>query len=120
MIRSPPKSHRMPEKNSKAPLFSDQETPAGVLTDHGIEAAISSGVLIERNTFQLASLEASSYDIRVGRKAIIGGQGVEIDLAKGPVELEPGAYGGIISYERLRLPSNICARIGSKRALSYD
>jgi hypothetical protein len=36
------------------------------------------------------------------------------------MELEPGAYGGVVSYERLHLPSNICARIGSKRALSYD
>src|SRR5207302_11362782 len=71
-------------------------------------------------TFQIASLEASSYDIRVGRKAIIGGQGMEIDLAKAPIELEPGAYGGVVSLERLHLPSNICARIGSKRALSYD
>ncbi len=109
----------MPEKNS-TPLFSDQDAPVGVLTDREIETALSRGLLIERNTFQLASLEASSYDIRVGRKAIIGGQGVEIDLAKGPVELEPGAYGGIISYERLHLPPNVCARIGSKRALSYD
>jgi len=36
------------------------------------------------------------------------------------MELSPGAYGGVISLERLVLPADICARIGSKRALSYD
>lgn len=110
----------MAEKNSNPPLFSEHAAKSGVLTDQEIEAAVSRGMLITGNTFQTASLEASSYDIRVGRKAIIGGQGMEIDLAKGAIELEPGAYGGVVSFERLHLPSNICARIGSKRALSYD
>src|SRR5258707_7039585 len=110
----------MAEKDSKSPLFPEHDSAVDILTDKEIEAAVSRRMLITGDTFQLASLEASSYDIRVGRKAIIGGQGVEIDLAQGPIELEPGAYGGVVSFERLHLPSNICARIGSKRALSYD
>jgi dCTP deaminase len=110
----------MPEQNTNSPLFADQEAVPGVLTDVEIEAAVSRGALITGSTFHATSLEPSSYDIRVGRKGIIGGQGVELDLSQSPMELEPGAYGGVVSYERLHLPSNVCARIGSKRALSYD
>lgn len=101
-------------------LFSDGELTSGVLTDSEIENAVSSGNLIAKETFQKGALEASSYDISVGFKGILGGEGREIDLMKEPMELGPGAYGGIISLERLKLPNKVCARIGSKRALSYD
>jgi len=65
-------------------------------------------------------LEPSSYDIRVGAKGVIGGEGVEIDLRRQALELGPGAYGGIISHEKIWLPDNVSGQIGSKRALSYD
>src|SRR5882672_9013730 len=110
----------MAEKDPRSSLFPDNELKTGVLTDREIESAVSRGMLVTGNTFQQASLEASSYDVRVGNKGIVGGEGIEIDLKKGTMELEPGAYGGVISLERLHLPPNICARIGSKRALSYD
>lgn len=110
----------MSTKDPRSSLFSEGEFQPGILIDREIEAAISRGNLVASDTFQSASLEASSYDIRVGRKAIVGGQGIEIDLRKNAMELEPGSYGGIISFEKLHLPPNICARIGSKRALSYD
>ena len=110
----------MPEKDPKPALFSDQDLTVGILTDNEIEAAVSRGALITGSTFHASSLQPSSYDIRVGRLGIIGGQGQELQLTQSPMELEPGAYGGVISYERLLLPSNIAARIGSKRALSYD
>lgn len=107
--------------NKKPPvLFPDAQVGAGSLTDAEIEAAIARGELLVRGTYVQTSLEASSYDIRVGKKGILGGIGVEIDLEKEPMELAPGAYGGVISFESLSLPPNICARIGSKRALSYD
>ena len=110
----------MMEKDPRSSLFPDNELQTGVLTDREIESAVSRGMLVTGNTFQQASLEASSYDVRVGNKGIVGGEGVEIDLKKGTMELEPGSYGGVISLERFQLPANICARIGSKRALSYD
>lgn len=110
----------MPEKDSKSPLFSDQDLTVGILTDQEIEAAVSRGALITGTTFHASSLQPSSYDIRVGRLGIIGGQGQELQLTQAPMELEPGAYGGVVSYERLHLSPNIAARIGSKRALSYD
>lgn len=101
-------------------LFPDGDVRIGPLTDSEIELAVGRGELIIRNTFVQAGLEASSYDIRVGLKGILGGIGTEINLEKEPMELAPGAYAGVISLECLSLPSNVCARIGSKRALSYD
>src|SRR5690242_7804296 len=107
----------MSEKDS---LFSEEHLTIGILTDQEIEAGVSRGTLITGSTFHASSLQPSSYDIRVGKLGIIGGQGQELQLIQAPMELEPGAYGGVISFERLHLPSNVCARIGSKRALSYD
>src|SRR5256884_6802256 len=101
-------------------LFPENAGVSGILVDKEIQDAIERNWLISKETFQQSSLEASSYDIRVGTKGVIGGDGVEIDLRKDAMELGPGAYGGIISYEKLWLPDNVCARIGSKRALSYE
>ena len=108
----------MAEKQQR--LFADSKTASGILVDTEIEAAVGTGTLITRNTFSSTSLEASSYDIRVGARGVVGGIGTELDLRREPMELLPGAYGGIISMECFDLPDNISARIGSKRALSYD
>ncbi|MBY0495695.1 MAG: hypothetical protein K2Y23_15915 [Cyanobacteria bacterium] len=108
----------MPERQNE--LFGSGGNVSGVLIDSEIQQAVDLGLLISRDTFHASSLEASSYDIRVGRKGIVGGEGVEIDLQRETLELGPGSYGGIISYEKLHLPDYVCARIGSKRALSYD
>ena len=108
----------MPERQPL--LFPDNIGVSGVLTDTEIQAAVDRNWLISKETFQPSSLEASSYDVRVGAKGVIGGQGVEINLRSEAMELGPGAYGGIISYEKLALPDNVCARIGSKRALAYE
>jgi len=101
-------------------LFPASAGVSGVLIDSEIQDAVQRNWLISKDTFQASSLEASSYDIRVGAKGVIGGQGVELDLRRDTMELGPGAYGGIISHEKLSLPDNVCARIGSKRALSYE
>jgi deoxycytidine triphosphate deaminase len=101
-------------------LFPDGSPSIGVLTDAEISSAVATGKLISRDTFVQSSLEASSYDVSVGGKGMVGGEGLEIDLSKEPMILGPGGYGGIISHERLNLPPEIYARIGSKRALSYE
>jgi deoxycytidine triphosphate deaminase len=92
----------------------------GPLIDAEIQEYVERGLLIQRDTFKPTSLEASSYDIRVGAKGVLGGEGREIPLDQEAMELTPGAYGGVISLERLALPKDIYARIGSKRALSYE
>lgn len=101
-------------------LFPESDFVSGILTDDEISDAIERGFLITNKTFNANCLEASSYDVRIGSKGIIGGEGIEIDLKKDVLELSPGSYGGIISLECFKLPSNVCGRIGSKRALSYD
>ncbi len=107
--------------NPKDPsLFDDDKILFGVLTDSEIDREVAAGRLISKDSFLHSSLGASSYDISVGLKGILGGNGHEIDLTKESMELGPGAYGGIISYERLLLPPQIHARIRSKRAMSYD
>jgi deoxycytidine triphosphate deaminase len=110
----------MPDKHKESDLFAEASTRPGILTDEQIRTEVSQRHLISGDTFQPTSLEASSYDIRVGDKGILGGEGVEADLRKGPMELSPGAYAGIISHEKLCLPASICGRIGSKRALAYE
>jgi len=101
-------------------LFPDSLTAVGVLTSKEIDQEVRNGHLISRDTFSSGSLESSSYDVRVGRRGVLGGQGREIDLQTESLELEPGAYAGVVSLEKLILPTKIFARIGSKRALAYD
>lgn len=93
---------------------------SGVLSDSEIEREVSRGLLISGQTFDRACLEASGYDIRVGARGVLGGEGKEIDLNHTHIELGPGSYCGVVSKEKLCLPEHIFARIGSKRALSYD
>lgn len=100
-------------------LFPDAKNSA-TLCDKEIAECASHGILITKETYSPASLEASSYDIRVGKKGIVGGDGNEIDLTSETLEIPPGAYAGIVSYENMNFPKNIAARLGSKRALSYE
>jgi dCTP deaminase len=92
-----------------------------ILSDKEILDYVNRGSLITKDTFSQSCLEASSYDIRVGAKGIIGGEGSEIDLAtEKSMEIPPGAYAAIISFEKMNFPRKISARLGSKRALSYE
>jgi deoxycytidine triphosphate deaminase len=91
-----------------------------VLTDQEIQGYVGSGLLIEKVTFDPRFLQSCSYDVRVGKLGILGGQGQEIDLEENVLELSPGAYAGLVSFEKINLPLNVFARIGSKRSLSYD
>lgn len=91
-----------------------------VLTDKEIQQFVGSGLLIEKVTFDPRFLQSCSYDVRVGKIGMLGGQGREIDLVENVLELLPGAYAGLVSFEKINLPLNVFARIGSKRSLSYD
>jgi deoxycytidine triphosphate deaminase len=110
----------MANEKANESLFSDPISPSGVLTDKEIEDYVNRGQLIVSTTFRKNCLEASSYDVRVGLRGIMGGVGTEIDLKNNVMELSPGAYAGVISYEKFNLSLAVSARIGSKRALSYD
>jgi dCTP deaminase len=96
------------------------ETGAGILVDSEIRGLVDQGHLISHGTYEETCLEGSSYDVRVGSKGVVGGDGREIDLKEDHLELLPGSYCGVVSYEKFLLPNQVFARIGSKRALSYD
>ena len=110
----------MAKENLQGKIFDEEPSSPGTLSDKEIHDYVNRGFLISKQTFDATSLEGSSYDIRIGSKGVIGGEGIEIDLNKESMELQPGAYGGVVSFEKFKLSNKICARIGSKRALSYD
>ncbi|SDT49797.1 deoxycytidine triphosphate deaminase [Mucilaginibacter mallensis] len=98
----------------------DPKTNSSILSDKEITDYINRELLITKDSFATSSLEASSYDLRVGKKGIIGGDGIELNLEEKPMEIPPGSYAGIVSFENMAFPKNICARLGSKRTLSYE
>jgi deoxycytidine triphosphate deaminase len=101
-------------------LIPEPLRPGVILTDAQIEQLVAAGELIRHETFERRGLDACSYDVRVGRKGIVGGQGQEVDLAERPMEVGPGAYAAVISEEKVKLPRNVVARINSKRSFSYE
>lgn len=76
--------------------------------------------MIDKTAFDPTSLETCSYEIRVGNLGVVGGSGKELDLNTEVLELPPGGYAGLISWEKFVLPKDICVRLGSKRSYSYD
>ncbi len=73
---------------------SDPNLNSSILSDKEITDYINRGLLIEKDTYSSNSLEASSYDLRVGSKGIIGGgEGVEVNLIhEKTLEIPLGAY----------------------------
>ena len=90
-----------------------------VLSDDKVRSFVSEGLLVVGG-FDQRYLQSCSYDIRVGKRGILGGQGREVDLSDDLLELGPGAYAGLVSLEKLRLPLDVFARIGAKRSMSYE
>jgi deoxycytidine triphosphate deaminase len=70
--------------------------------------------------YDLDYVGASSYDLRVGAKGVLGGTAQVVNLREEILELVPGAYAGVISAERVKLPKRIFARLGAKRRFSYE
>jgi len=99
-------------------LFSGEASV--VLTDDKIRSLINAGYIIAKATFDASLLETCSYDIRVGSLGVIGGSGQERDLTSEGLNLEPGGYAGLVSWEKLKLPLDVFARLGAKRSYSYD
>jgi dCTP deaminase len=100
-------------------LFSEHGAGTTVLMAEDITTMAQNRRLIV-DGFDQNSLQATSYDFRIGKKAVVGGQGNELDLEARPLVIEPGSYAGIISFEKVKLPNNVYAQIGSKRKFSYD
>lgn len=83
-----------------------------MMTDADIKAAMQDSQLIIEN-FSQASLQASSYDARVGNRALIGGTDTEIDIAqKGSVTIRPGEFVLIVTREKFKLKPIITGHLG--------
>jgi len=94
---------------------------SAVLTDARVKELVDSGWLVTKPTFDPSALESCSYDVRVGSWGVIGGSGQERDLTgEHGLELPPGGYAGLVSWERFKLPLDVFARLGAKRSYSYD
>jgi len=65
--------------------------------------------------FSDASLEAASYDMRVGPRLLISSDEAEIDLSKkGSTTIKPGVFALVTTHENLQLPNDIAGHIGVK------
>lgn len=108
----------MPSK--QAHLIPEPLAPGVVLEAAQILQLVEAGFLIDPDTFDRRSLDACSYDVRIGNKGMIGGSAHEIDLQKDPLTLTPGGYAAVISHERVKIPDNMLARINAKRSIAYQ
>jgi dCTP deaminase len=85
-----------------------------VLVDRNIRELVNSNGLVE--PFDESCLQAASYDLRVGRQYVRGGQ-VELLADSAPTyRLEPGDFAILTSLESLNLPLNI---VGHNGLVSY-
>ena len=108
------------QQETKGIPFPAQPPPGAILTEEEILDLVERGSLITQDTFDKKGLDCCSYDIRLGSKALLGGQAVQQDLTKQPLVLSPGGYVAVISLEKVSIPSNMVARINSKRRVAYE
>jgi deoxycytidine triphosphate deaminase len=85
-----------------------------LLSDGEIKQAMAANKLRIDN-FSDKSLEAASYDMRVGKRFLVSNEEVEIDLEKkGSAVLEPGTFALLTTYESVWLDKTIAGHIGVK------
>lgn len=82
------------------------------MTDTQIKEAMKAGDL-EIEHFHEASLQGSSYDARIGKRALLGGQDAEMNVAqKGSVTIRPGEFVLIVTREKFKLGPTITGHLG--------
>ncbi len=106
--------------NGNFHLFPDMDPNSAILNEKEIADLVAQANLISHETFDERCLESTSYDIRAGGKAIVGGEGAILDTTKDPLVIMPGSYAGVISCEKIKLPKQVLGQIGAKRKLSYE
>lgn len=83
-----------------------------MMTDSDIKAAMQGGELVIEN-FSEQSLQPSSYDARVGNRALVGGTDTEIDISqKKDVTIRPGEFVLIVTREKFKLKPTIAGHLG--------
>lgn len=83
-----------------------------LMTDSEIKAAMDDGDLVVE-PFHEPSLQGTSYDARVGERALLGGTDAEINVSdKGSVTIRPGEFVLIVTREKFRLSPTIAGHLG--------
>ena len=78
-----------------------------LLTDGEIRQAMQENRLVIEN-FAADNLQAASYDMRIGDKALLSGEQTELDVAsRKAIVLDPGQFGLITTLERVTLPADM-------------
>lgn len=83
-----------------------------ILVDEEIKKYVSSGE-VGIVGFSEKCLQPASYDLRVGEEAFTVSAARVINIQnEGLLEVQPGDFALIMTYEKLRLPSNMLGRFG--------
>lgn len=89
-----------------------------LMTDREIRAALKSGEL-EIRDYAEAHIEPTSYDMRLGKEALVSRQDQKILLSPSvSLTLSAGDFALIITYESVKMPNDIAAQIGMKSGLA--
>jgi dCTP deaminase len=89
-----------------------------LMTDREIRAALESGEL-EIRDYAEAHIEPTSYDMRLGKEALVSRQDQKILLSPSvSLTLNAGDFALVITYESVKMPNDIAAQIGMKSGLA--
>lgn len=94
------------------------------LSGDAIQRLVKTGQL-QIEPFYEDAIQPASYDLRLGKRALISpkgdesGKAVDLDKEKDQtLTILPGQYVAILTEEKLGLPDDICARFGLKSSLA--
>ncbi len=103
---------------AQATLYSELPEGSRILMAEDIRNLARSHDLIA--PFVAENLAGSTYDLTAGAKAVVAG-GVEHTIrSDSTLKLGAGEYVGIISREKVRIPSSILVHLGPKKRLAYE
>jgi dCTP deaminase len=89
-----------------------------ILTDGEIKKALNTGEIGISN-FSEDCLQPASYDLRVGEEAYTTSSGIVINIQdEGMLEIQPGDFALVMTYEKLHLPTNMIGRFGLRSAFA--
>jgi deoxycytidine triphosphate deaminase len=85
------------------------------MTDGEIKESLAAEGGLRIRNFSESSLQAASYDMRIGYRLLISSDETEIDLSKRTsATLAPGVFALVTTQESVELPDNIAGHIGVK------
>lgn len=91
-----------------------------LMRDTEIKEAVESGK-IEIKPFRQARLKGASYDLAVGKQALVSNSDTRIFLSEStnnPIILNAGDFALVLTNEHVKLPLNIAASIGMRSSLA--